>query len=150
MAKNTDLTTQSVIPSLTLKDAAKAIELYKKAFGAQEEGRMNGPDGKIVHAILRIGSSKIFLADTDPKMNATPSVSGFYVYFPDVDAIFKQAKQAGLSEKFPVTDMFWGDRMGALTDPFGIKWTLATKVREVSPAELEEGAKKMFASSKAA
>jgi PhnB protein len=144
MAKNTAETSQSVIPSLALDNAAKAIELYKKAFGAQEIARMSGPNGKIVHAVIQIGNSKIFLADTDPKMSAVPSVSTFYVYFDDVDSIFRQAKQAGLSEKFPITDMFWGDRMGALTDPFGIKWTLATKVREVSPAELEEGAKKMF------
>lgn len=150
MAKNTDQNSQNVIPSLALDNAAKAIELYKKAFGAKEIARMNGPDGKIAHAVIEIGNSKLFLMDTNPKMDAKPSASSFYVYVDDVDSTFKQAKQAGLSEKFPVTDMFWGDRMGALTDSFGIKWTLATKVREVSPAELEEGAKKMFGGAKAA
>jgi PhnB protein len=148
MAK--DKITQTVFPSLALKDCAKAIELYKKAFGAQEIARMNGPDGKIVHAVLQIGNSQLFLADADPKMHAEPSTTGFYVYFDDVDDIFKQAKSAGLSEIVAVQDMFWGDRMGAVKDAFGISWTLATKVREVSPQELEEGQKKMFGGSKAA
>ncbi len=138
MAKNTDETSQSVIPSLLLNGAAKAIELYKKALGAKEVYRMDGPGGKIMHACIEIGNSKIFLGDTTAKMN-TPSSSSFYLYVDDVDTSFKQAKQAGLSEAWPVSDMFWGDRMGAVTDSFGIKWTLATHVRDVSPEEMEKG-----------
>jgi PhnB protein len=132
----------TLTPTLTLKDASKAIELYKKAFGARELYRMEGPNkDKIMHACIEIGNSKLFLSDVDPKMNPTPSVSTFYAYFDDVDAIFKQAKQAGLKELYPVSDMFWGDRMGSLEDPFGIHWTIATHVREVSPQEMEEARK---------
>ena len=137
----------TVTPSLTVNGAAKAIELYKKAFGAKEEYRMECDDGsgKIMHACIQIGDSKLFLADTNPKMGCgTPSVSSFYVYLNDVDAAFKQAKQAGCSETYPVQDMFWGDRTGSLKDSFGIQWTLATHVREVSPKEMEEGRKKFM------
>ena len=146
MAKKTVEIEQSVIPTLVVDGAAKAIELYKKALGAKEEYRMNDPNsGKIVHACIQIGNSKLFLCDVNPNMGVpSPIPSKLYVYLPDVDASFKQAKQAGLSEVMPPQDMFWGDRMGAVKDPFGISWTLATHVREVSPKELEEGQKKFF------
>ncbi len=137
---------QSVTPSLNVNGAAKAIELYKKAFGAKEIHRMDWPDSdKIMHACIEIGDSKLFLADIGPQMPGTPpSVSTFYVYFDDVDAMFKQAKQAGLSAIFPVEDMFWGDRTGCVRDSFGNTWTLATHMREVSPEEIEEGKKKFM------
>ncbi len=136
---------QTITPTLVIDGAAKAIDLYKKAFGAKEEGRMSCPDSnKIMHAILQIGTSKLFIMDANPQMNAVPSVTSFYVYLSDVDASFKQAKQAGLSEIVAPQEMFWGDRMGALKDPFGIKWTLATHVRDVSPQEMEEGRKKFM------
>lgn len=138
----------SVTPTLILNGAAKAIETYKKAFGAQELYRMECPGGtgKIMHACITIGDSKLFLADTNPQMGcATPSVSTFYVYLEDVDATFKQAKQAGLAEASPVQDMFWGDRTGTVKDSFGIHWTLATHVRDVSPEEMEEARKKFGA-----
>lgn len=136
---------QSITPTLIVEGAAKAIELYKKAFGAQEIYRMEGTPGKIMHACIQIGNSKLFIGDTDPQMAPTPTSSKFYVYLPDVDATFKQAKQAGLSEVVAPQDMFWGDRMGAVKDSFGIQWSLATHVREVSPEEMEE-AKKEFLS----
>jgi PhnB protein len=134
----------SVIPTLILKDAAKAITLYQKAFGAKEIHRMDcAESGKIMHACIQIGDSKLFLADANPEMGCgTPTVSSFYVYLDDVDASFKQAKQAGLSETCAVEDMFWGDRTGSLKDNFGIQWTLATHIRDVSPQELEEAKKK--------
>ena len=132
----------SITPSLNLENAAEAIELYKRAFGAKEQGVMKSPDGsgKVMHAVLEIGNSKLFLADEFCKGDVKSSASSFYLYVPDVDAAFKQAIAAGLSEKMPVTDMFWGDRLGALTDKFGISWTLATHTREVSDDEMKKGA----------
>lgn len=134
----------TVTPSLTMDGAAEAIQLYKKAFSAKEVYRMEHPGkpGRVMHACLQIGSSRIFLADTDHHVGtATPSVSSFYLYLENVDAAFKQAKQAGLTEAWAPTDMFWGDRTGVVRDKFGISWTLATHMREVSPEEMEKGAK---------
>lgn len=133
----------TITPTLTLNGASEAIDLYTKALGAKELYRMATPDGaKIMHACLQIGTSKLFLSDTDPHMCATPSTSTFYLYMENVDEAFKRAKQAGMQEKFPVQDMFWGDRMGSLQDSFGINWTIATHVREVSPEEMEEARKR--------
>jgi PhnB protein len=136
----------SVTPSLNVTDAAKAIEQYKKAFGAKEMYRMEMPDGsgKIMHACLEIGNSKLFIADVNPQMGCgVPSVASFYVYLDNVDAAFKQAKEAGLEEQYTPKDMFWGDRTGTVKDSFGVMWTLATHVRDVSADEMEE-AKKSF------
>lgn len=134
----------TLTPTLVIDGAAKAIELYTKAFGAKEEYRMPSPDGgKIMHACIRIGSSKVFLTDANQQM--APSASGFYVYVNDVDAAFAQATKAGLKETMPLQDMFWGDRIGSVQDPFGIKWMLATHKRDVSPQEMEEARKKMSA-----
>jgi PhnB protein len=136
----------TVTPTLIVNDAAKAIETYKKAFGASEEYRMNCPNsGKIMHACIKIGSSKVFLSDVNPQMGCAATTSSFYTYFSDVDAIFKQAKQAGLQEKSAPQDMFWGDRTGVVSDAFGNNWTIATHVRDVSPQEMEEARKKMAA-----
>lgn len=135
----------SVTPTLMVSDAAKAIKLYEKALGAKEVYRAEMPDGsgKIMHACLQIGNSKIFLADIHPKMGDNrPSVSSFYVYLDDVDASTKQAKQAGLNELQAPQDMFYGDRISSLKDEFGISWTLATHVRDVSDEEMEEAKKK--------
>ena len=133
----------TVTPTLIVDGAAKAIDLYVKALGVQELYRMPSPEGKIMHACLQIGSSKIFLGDAGPQMAAT--TSSFYIYIEDVDAAFRKATQGGLKEKFPVQDMFWGDRMGSLTDPFGNRWTLATHVRDVTKEEMDEARKKMSA-----
>lgn len=130
----------TITPSLNLKNAAEAIELYKKALNAREQGVMKSPDGKIMHAVLEIGNSKIFLADEFCKGESKASNSSFYLYVPDVDNSFSQAKSAGLTEIMPVTDMFWGDRLGAVTDKFGISWTLATHVKDVSDDEMKKGA----------
>jgi PhnB protein len=137
-----DFTT--LTPTLIVDGAAKAIELYKKAFSAKEVYRMECPESnKIMHACIEIGNSKLFLSDINPNMGAgTPSVSTFYAYIDDVDASFKQAKQAGMQELFAVEDMFWGDRTGSVKDSFGTTWTLATHVRDVSPEEMEEAKKK--------
>ena len=134
----------TITPSLCVHGAAQAIELYTKALGAKELYRMESPDkGKIMHACLQIGSSKLFLSDVNPKMGSPePTASSFYLYVDNVDSAFKQAKQNGMDELFPVTDMFWGDRTGSLKDKFGNKWVLATQTREVSKEEMEEGRKK--------
>lgn len=136
----------NLIPALAIAGAAEAIELYKKAFGAVEEYRMESPDGsgQIMHACIKIGNTCLFLADISPQMCGTPSVSSFYLYVNNVDATFEQAKKSGLTEKVPLTEMFWGDRMGNVVDKFGISWSLATHVRDVSESEMKKGAKEMF------
>lgn len=131
----------TITPSLVVNDAAAAIELYKNALGAKEEGRMTGPDGKVVHAALTIGTSKVFLCDVMPTMCASPSASNFYLYLDDVDTAFTKAKKAGMEEFSAVQDMFWGDRTGTVKDKFGIMWTLATHVRDVSHEEMLEAGK---------
>src|SRR5690348_12025919 len=121
----------TVTPYLTIKGAASAIELYKKAFGAKEENVMRSPGGEIImHACLTIGNSKIFIMDENPDMGArAPGVEGsnvsFYLYVDDAEAAHKKAVTAGMTEVMPVKEMFWGDRMGALKDAFGYKWNLA-------------------------
>lgn len=133
----------TITPSLTIKGCKEAIELYKKAFGATEDHVMLSPDGsgKVMHAQLTIGNSKLMLADYMPEAGCgEASASSFYLYVEDVDSAYKKAANAGLSEKWPVSDMFWGDRTGTLQDKFGIYWTIATHKREVSPEELKRGA----------
>lgn len=144
---------QSVIPSLIVNGAAKAIEVYKKAFDAQELHRMQCPDtGKVLHACIQIGNTKLFVSDMNPRMtNNSPSLSSFYLYLDDVDTAFKKANAVTeINEISPVEDMFWGDRVGIMKDSFGIQWTLATHVRDVTPEELKEGQKKFAAKKKAA
>ncbi|HEX9256152.1 MAG TPA: VOC family protein [Candidatus Angelobacter sp.] len=142
----------TVTPALVVRDAAKAIDFYKKALGAQELVRMPGPDGKIMHAELKIGDSIIFLSDENPQMNVkSPQTLGgstctLNVYVPNVDEQFKQAIAAGGKESMPVADQFWGDRYGTLTDPFGYTWGIATHKEDLSPAEMGERAQEFFAS----
>ena len=141
----------SVTPYMVLRDAAKAIDFYKKAFGAVEKFRMAGPDGKIGHAEIQIGDSMIMISDENPQwgtkspqtLGGTPV--GIFLYVPDVDATFKQAISAGAKEVMAVTDQFWGDRYGKVADPFGHAWNLATHKEDLTPAEIEERAKKAFA-----
>lgn len=131
-------------PYLTLKDTSEAIDFYKRAFGAVEIFRMNGPDGKIAHAEIRIGNSPLMLGDESPCSEAKApetldgTTLGIFLYVDDVDASFKRALDAGARQTVPLQNMFWGDRFGRLTDPFGHKWMLATHVEDVSPAEMEE------------
>jgi PhnB protein len=137
----------TVTPSLVFKDATAAIALYKKAFGATENSCLRSPDGKVMHACITSGNSKIFLFDENPQMCAmAPGSEGasvsFYLYVDDPDASAKQALGAGMKEIMPVQDMFWGDRMGAVQDPFGYKWNLAAQVREMSMDEVKQAAQK--------
>jgi len=133
----------TVTPSVTVKDAPKVIEFYKKAFDAKERMRMPGPDGKIMHAEIQIGNSIIMMNDEVMGSRSAQTQGGspisFYCYFEDANAAFKKAIGAGAKEIYPVTDMFWGDKMGTVEDPFGYKWTIAQHVKEVSPEEMKKG-----------
>ncbi len=136
----------TVTPYLTVNDAAGAIDFYRRAFGAQETVRMAGPPGKIGHAELKIGDSMIMLADEMPGSGcrAPQSLGGscvnIFLYVDDVDSVFKQAVNAGAKADMPPADMFWGDRFGRLTDPFGHSWSLATHKEDVAPEEMRQRA----------
>jgi PhnB protein len=142
----------ALTPSLTVKDGAKAIDFYKKAFGAQERMRMPGPDGRLMHAELQIGDSVFMLGGEMPDMGCKEPASvgavssSLYVYVPDVDAAFKRAVEAGAKSLMPPADMFWGDRFGTVEDPSGHRWGLATHKKDPSPAEMEKGQKEFMAS----
>ncbi|MFY9744231.1 MAG: VOC family protein [Candidatus Sulfotelmatobacter sp.] len=137
----------TLTPHMTVRDAARAIEFYKQAFGAIEKGVMKGPDGKVMHAELRIGDSVFMLADEFPEFGSlSPQSSGgsgmgLHIYTEDVDSAFDRAVKAGSAVEMPVTEMFWGDRYGKLADPFGHKWSIATHKRDVSMEEMEEAQK---------
>jgi PhnB protein len=138
-------------PYLTVDDAARAIDYYVSAFGAKELGRMEAPGGKIGHAELEVGDSRIMLSDSFPQASTRPpkelggtSVSVF-MYVEDVDAVVKQAVEAGATITMEVADQFWGDRYGAITDPFGHVWSIATHVEDVPPDEMAERAKAAMA-----
>ena len=138
----------SVTPYLIIKGASQAIEYYKTVFGATEVFRMAQPDGTVGHAELQIGSSRIMLAEENPKMgyigatNSGTSPVSLYVYIPDVDRVVERAVAAGAKLLKPVQDQFYGDRSGFLQDPYGHFWGIATHVEDVAPQELEERAKK--------
>jgi len=136
----------TITPQIHVSNGDKAIALYKKALGAKELHRMLAPGTKtIMHACLEIGSSKLFLSDHNPPNHSMKGAeSSFYVYVDDVDAAHKKAKANGMKEVMPPTDMFWGDRMSALNDPFGHNWNLATFKRRVEPAEMERAMKEQF------
>ena len=138
----------SVTPYLVVKGAAKAIEYYKSVFGATEVMRMAGPDGRVGHAELQIGNSRIMLADENPSMGnrSAESIGGspvsLYVYLPDCDKVVAKAAAEGAKILKPVQDQFYGDRSGFILDPFGHLWGVATHKEDVSAKEMEERAKK--------
>ena len=142
----------SVTPYLVIKGAAQAIEYYKKVFGATELFRMNGPDGKVGHAELKIGDSHLMLADENPSMgtgHASASTIGaspvsLYLYLPNVDQVVERAAKEGAKILKPVQDQFYGDRNGFIQDPFGHLWGIATHVEDVSPKDMEERMKKVM------
>ncbi len=142
----------SVTPYLIVKGAAQAIEYYKKVFGATETVRMNGPNGMVGHAELKIGDSHIMLADENPSMGeghaSATTVGGspvsLYVYLPDVDRVVEKATAEGAKILKPVQDQFYGDRNGFIRDPFGHLWGIATHVEDVSPEQMKERMKKMM------
>lgn len=135
----------TITPSLTVKDAAKAIEFYKKALGATEIMAMPcSESGKIMHAELKVGDSIFFIGDENPAMGCMATTTSFYLYVNDCDASYKRAIDAGATAKYPLNDMFWGDRTGAVADPYGNIWTFATHKIDYTPEQMEIG-KKAFA-----
>jgi uncharacterized glyoxalase superfamily protein PhnB len=142
----------SVTPMFLFKNARKAIDFYKRAFGAEERYAMPGPDGRgIMHAEIRIGNSIIMMGEETPQQPCKSAESlgdspvSFYLYVENVDEAFKTAVSAGAKTRMPVQDMFWGDRVGTVADPFGYSWSLATQVRVLTPEEIRQGAQAFFA-----
>ena len=139
----------NVTPSLSFNGTDAAIIWYKNVFGAKERMRMDGPDKKIMHAELTVGDSVVFLAEESPQMkNKTPqSTNGnsvtLHVYVEDIDETVKKAVQNGASLTMPAQDMFYGDRVGCVDDPFGYTWVLATHVKDVSETEMRRKAEEM-------
>ena len=141
----------TISPYLAVDDAAEAIEYYKKAFGAEETGRMEAPGGKIGHAELKIGDSHVMLSDPFPQASTTPpkelggTSASIFMYVEDVDAVVQKAVDAGATVTMEVEDQFWGDRFGSITDPFGHNWSIATHVEDLTPEEIEERGKAAMA-----
>lgn len=142
----------TVTASLTVKDGAAATDFYQRAFGAREIMRVNSPDGKIMHAEIQVGDSRVMPADEHPGMGCAAPVSvgqatgSLYLYVPDVDAAFQRAVAAGAKVVMPVTDMFWGDRFRAVDDPSGHRWGLATHVEDPTPEQMAHRQREFFAS----
>lgn len=145
----------AVTPYLTVKNAAQAIDFYKRAFGARERVRMPTPDGKVAHAELQIADSILMLGEECPERgNVSPETLegtpvGLALYVQNVDEAFNRAVDAGASVKEPVSDKFWGDRAGLLSDPFGHKWMLLTHVEDVSPEEMKKRMAQAFSAASA-
>ncbi|EJN39278.1 MULTISPECIES: VOC family protein [unclassified Pseudomonas] len=145
----------SITPYLAIKDAAKAIEFYKKAFGAVEMFRLEGPDGRVGHAELKIGDSSLMLADPCDNMEGGLTASqkldgaavGLHLYVEDCDKVYAQALAAGATQLHEVKDQFYGDRSGTLKDPFGNLWFVSTHKEDLSPEEIRARAAKMFGGS---
>jgi PhnB protein len=141
----------SATPYLTVNDAARAIDFYKRAFNATEIVRMDGAPGKIAHAELQIGDSKLMLSDEMPggscrsPQSVGGTTAGVFLYVQDVDSVFQQAVSAGAKAEMPPSDMFWGDRFGKLMDPFGHSWSLATHIEDVAPEEMAKRGKEAMA-----
>ena len=139
----------SVTPHLVCAGAADAIEFYKKAFNATELGRLAGSQGKLMHAMIRIGNSPVMLVDEFPEWGSfgPKSLKGspvtIHLYVEDVDSVVARAVAAGAKVTMPVADMFWGDRYGKLEDPFGHQWSVATHLRDVSEEEMQQAMQKM-------
>jgi PhnB protein len=145
----------TVTPYLCVHGAVEAIRFYEKAFGAKEKVRFQTPDGKIRHAEIEIGDSRVLLSDEFPEMPnaliASPSVLNgssvcLQIYVPDADSLFARAVAAGAEVRRGLQDMFFGDRSGAVEDPFGHIWTLSTHIEEVTP---EEAVRRMAGKAKA-
>lgn len=141
----------SVTPTLTISGASDAIEFYKKAFDAKEIYRFPGPDGKsIMHAEIRIGDSPIMLCDEMPEMGClSPKSTGgssgaIYLYVNDADSVFNKAVSVGAKPMMQMMDGFWGDRVGTLSDPFGHRWTIATRKKDMTKEEIEKAGREFM------
>ena len=142
----------TVTPYLAVPNAAEAIDFYTRALGAKERVRMPGPGDSIMHAELEIGDSLIMLSDPFPQASTkTPKELGgtsvnIFVYIEDIDALYKQAVDAGATSLMEPDDMFWGDRFGLVQDPFGHTWTIATHIEDVPPEEMQKRSEEFMAS----
>lgn len=145
---------RTVTPYLAIRNGAKALEFYKKAFGATEAYKLMMPDGRLGHAEIRLGDSMVMLSDEFPEYGGkAPDTLGgspvsIHLYVEDVDAFFKRALAAGAKERKPVMDQFYGDRSGQLEDPFGHLWWVATHKEDVAPQEMQKRVQEMFAGQK--
>lgn len=141
----------SVTPSLTFKDCNKAIDFYKKAFGAKVIDFLTNPGGKgVMHATIQIGNSILMMGDEMPQCQSAETLGGvspisLYVYVPNADETFKRALEAGATQVMPVAEMFWGDRAGTFKDPFGYSWMVATHTRDLTNDQITKGAEDFFA-----
>ena len=156
MAKKIPDGFHTITPHLVVNDAKGAIDFYKKAFNAEEINRSTVPGAaKIMHAMIRIGDSRIMLADEMPEWGSLgpKALKGspvtIHLYVDDADAFARRAAAAGAKITMPVDDMFWGDRYGKLEDPFGHQWSVGTHVRDVSPEEMQRAMKEMEKKGKA-
>jgi uncharacterized glyoxalase superfamily protein PhnB len=138
----------TITPQLALDNAAQTIEWYKKAFGAEEIGRHLGPDGKIMHAELKIGDSRIMVNDLMPGSKGPQAFGGspasLWLYVENSDTLFNRAVGAGAKVQMPLADQFWGDRGGAVADPAGYTWWIATRKEDLTEPELEQRAADVF------
>ena len=138
----------TMTPQLTLDKAAESIEWYKKAFGAEEIGRSLGPDGKVMHAELKIGNSRFMVNDVMPGYKGPKAFGGspasLWLYVDDCDAVFNRAVAAGGKIQMAMADQFWGDRGGCLADPEGYTWWVATRKEDLTPTEMNDRAQAFF------
>lgn len=141
----------TVTPAIVVRDASAAIDFYQRAFGASEVSRMAGPDGKIMHAEIRIGDSLIMLGEeneqwgTKSPLLTNGNPGSLHIYVDDADASFARALEAGATVRYPLEDAFWGDRYGKVTDPFGHEWGIATRVKDLTDAEMKRAADEWMA-----
>ena len=141
----------SITPHLIVKGADKALDFYRRAFGATEKVRMAGPGGTIVHAEIEIGDSIVMLGEESVEMGARGPLAlggssvSIMIYCDDADAMFARATGAGATVKMPLDDAFWGDRYGQVTDPFGHVWSIATHKRDMTPADMKKAMDEFFA-----
>lgn len=142
----------TITPFLSINEAGKAIEFYKKAFGAQEIEKHLSPDGKVMHAVIKIGDSMLMLSDEFPEhscgLSSPHALKGttalFHLYMDNVDAAFDKAVKAGAIVKMPLEDAFWGDRYGQVQDPFGHIWSMSMHIADLTDEQIEEGAEEFF------
>ena len=152
MPQNPPAGYHTLTPSLIVKDARKAIDFYKRAFGVTEVDVMTGPDGKVMHAELKIGDSMFMMGEENPawaQYKSAETLGGspisLHLYYPDVDAAFQRALDAGAKVEMPVETMFWGDRYGKVKDPFGYTWGLATRVKDLTPEQIRKAGEEWMA-----
>jgi uncharacterized glyoxalase superfamily protein PhnB len=138
----------TITPALALDNAAESIEWYKKTFGAEEIGRHLGPDGKVMHAELKIGNSRMMVSDVMPGMKGPKAFGGsptaLWLYVENSDALYNRAIDAGAKVQMPMSDQFWGDRAGSVVDPAGYTWWIATRKEDLTPAELNQRAEEFM------